>query len=183
MNFIKPLVYLTLLLSTSTAYAQSSADEGGRWSLHVNVDSSSKHDAWGIAFIGDAGDPIRDVLMVSLGISANEIESEKNLAAYGRKEINAWYMFVRFSGNYTLTPFLEAGFDMGDALLEDLANDSKNNDSAVDYYFSLGATYKINKQFGVSVYQKNTYVRFNESTGQRTERDLEMIGVSGYYYF
>ena len=189
---MKPILFLVLvMLLSGTVHAEhgveSSANQGanktGNWSFHVNLDSSNKHDTYGIAFIGDAGDPINDVLMVSLGISANEIKSEKSLAAFGRKEINSWYMLVRFSGNYTITPFFEAGFDLGDALLEDLANDHKNNDSAVDYYFSLGVTYRINKQFGVSVYQKNTYVKYNEATGDRTEVDLEMMGISGYYYF
>ena len=186
---MKQALFFILLLA-SNAYADGrvsgGADEGGRWSFNINYDSSSEHDAYGIAFIGDAGNPIGDVLMVSLGISANEINSKVNLAPYGRKEINSWYMLVKFSGNYTITPFFEAGFDLGDALLEDLfesANVDENHDSAVDYYFSLGVTYKISKQYGVSVYQKNTYVKYNESTGERSEVDLEMIGVSAFYYF
>lgn len=80
--------------SVNTTYAtnaveSSEVDDAGRWALHINVDSSNNHDAWGIAFIGDADDSKLDVLMVSLGISANEIESGKIIAAYGRKEINS----------------------------------------------------------------------------------------------
>jgi hypothetical protein len=184
MKTIKSIIYPALMLAISSpAYADLETDKPGRWSIHINYDLSSNHDAYGIAFIGDAGDPIKDILLVSLGISANEIESEKHLAPNGRKEINAWYMLVRFSGNYTVTPFFEAGFDLGDAILDDLANNNENNDSEVDYYFSLGLTYKINQQYGMSLYHKNTTVKYKESTGEHSDVDLEMIGVSGYYYF
>lgn len=190
---MKPAIYLTLLLSiSSTAYADAGVDNdttrGGLWSVHLNYDASSKHHAYGVAFMRDLKERFFNVLVMSAGFSIERVKSEVNLESNGEKSRLPLNVLLKFSLDYQVTPFFEAGFDLIDNAVESINFDGDSGGSDMtDYYFSLGLSYRINNKYGVSVYQKNIYIRYEgdyQDGGYQKERvDLEMIGVSGYFHF
>lgn len=157
----------------------------GTTHLRVNYDTSTTHNARGIAAVFDVGSPPAGSLLVSLGLSANRIKSGLALASGGRNSITPVYFLGKFSLNNKISPFVELGFDLGDAMIDSfidaISNNSDDNDNTIDTYFSLGLDFRINKQMDVSLYHKKyniQYLELNNPTTQSVGLGLTGISVS-----
>lgn len=176
--YIKAILIFSLSCS---AYAEESH------TFSLNYDSSDAHSAYGIAFLADTGNPKPKSLIVSFGLSINELESDLDLAADGRKVIYPVYFVGKLSMNYTISPFIEFGFDLGDAIIENIIDSIDTNDNdydSIDTYYSLGLTLRLNKKTALSLYRKFYDIKYYETgfTAPR-EVDLNMTGISLFYYF
>lgn len=102
--------------------------------IRLNNEISGTDRAYGISFL-DSLSSSKSKTVFKYGMSLNHISSDLALARYGRTYINPVYLFANFSLNYALTPFLEAGVDLGDKFINDLV-DGDNSD--VDFYYGFG---------------------------------------------
>ena len=164
---------ITILLIPYTAEAHST-------SISLNNDTSGEHHATGVAFIFDESETGTSYLK-SLGISANTIRSNLALESADRHRIFPVYIFINFSLKHSISPFVEFGVDLGDALL-DKVFDGDGKD--VDIYYSLGIRIKIKKTIGLSFYRKTYDLYFNEIDDPALQNaNLDVTGIKFSYYF
>lgn len=171
---MKLYLYITLILSLSfNAYADQTT------SVRLNYGAADAHQAYGVALIENLGNPKPMSPIFSLGLSINKIKSNLDLANYGRKTIYPVYFLGKLSFNYTVSPFAEFGFDLGDAIIDDLVGSDDPYENFVDTYYSLGLMFRMGKKYGVSLYYKNYDIKyFDTGSFVRKEVDLDMTGIS-----
>lgn len=151
----------TLLFFIATAPALA-ATKGSHVSLHHEQRDGNR--ASGIAFTAyNRG--------LALGISANKITSSKPLEMQDRTTIYPVYAFANLALRTPLAPYVEFGLDLGDYLLNELANDSSDNHGGVeektenpmDAYGAIGIKTSMRRApIDFAVYVKSYVLLFNE---------------------
>lgn len=150
--------------------------------IRLNSEASGGDTASGVSFLETlSGTKSKDVF--KYGMSINHISSDFALARNGRTYINPVYLFANFSLNYAISPFFEAGVDLGETFINDLV-DGDNRD--VDIYYGLGLNLTIDKTLTLSAYYKYYDIYFIEDPNMPyliDEVNLSLTGVSLSYRF
>jgi len=142
------LIYFILLLSLlNTTHA---AETVGQVSIHgENLD------------IGDAASvAIQSGNYLYGGLSLNHISSDVVIQIDNRKTINPLYFFIGLKYTSKVSPFIEAGIDLPEALIDEIFDNEDNAIDLTDYYLSSGLNFSINKKFGISVYAKKYVFKY-----------------------
>ena len=157
---------VALICLNSFAYA---AESGMR--MTVVAESMENGEASSIAFSGDA-----DVFYG--GLSLNYIHSSKIIQYNNRQTIYPVYVFFGLKAPLKFTPYVEAGFDLGDALIDDLYNTGEDEDSLIDYYYAGGFSLSLDNRTSLQFYAKKYILRFRDYYLAPTiENRLESYGV------
>lgn len=88
------------------------------------------------------------------GISFNHISSTTVIQYGNRKTIVPIYIFMGFRAPWKLSPYIEAGLDLPEAIIDDTINNEEDAINMTDYYYSGGLKFSIGSQFSVSLYAK-----------------------------
>ena len=150
--------------------------------IRLNSEVSANDKAYGISFL-DTVSSAKATQVFKYGMSVNHISSDIALARNGRTYINPVYLFANFSLNYAISPFFEAGVDLGDKFINDLV-DGDNRD--VDFYYQFGLSLNIDKTLVLSAYYKYYDIYFIEDPSLSyiiDEANLSLAGVSLSYRF
>jgi hypothetical protein len=173
MKILQRLITSLLLLTSINAYSLE---------VRLNSETSGSETASGVSFLGTATSP-KSKQVFKYGVSFNHVSSNIALARNGRAYINPVYLFANFSLNYAVSPFFEAGVDLGDKFLNDLV-DGDNRD--VDFYYQFGLSFNINKTLNLSAYYKYYDIYFVDDPSYPyiiDEVNLSLTGVSLSYQF
>lgn len=173
---MKNLKLLTIFILFLTPYCANSIE------VRAHKEISKNDNAYGVSFMmtSTTHEPEHDF---KLGISINHISSNQALAINNRDYINPMYVFVNYSLNYTVSPFIEAGFDLGDHLINDTFDRDQQDRDA---YYALGLSLKLNKSLSLAAYYKKYYILFIPDPTFPEEIDrvnLSLTGISLSYRF
>lgn len=102
------------------------------------------------------------------GVSFSHITSSKVIQYSDRQEIFPVYVFFGLKAPWILTPFVEAGFDFGDALIDDLYGDEDDKPDLVDYYYSGGLAFSATDKISLLLYAKKYNFKFQDHTTSAT---------------
>ena len=173
MNIRLQLLTSILLLISLNAYSLE---------VRLNSEASGSNTANGVSFLDTlSGNKSKEVF--KYGMSINHISSGLAVARNGRTYINPVYLFANFSLNYAISPFFEAGVDLGDKFINDLV-DGDNRD--VDFYYQFGLSLNIDKTLSLSAYYRYYDIYFIEDPSYPyliDEVNLSLTGVSLTYQF
>lgn len=101
------------------------------------------------------------------GLSLNYITSSTVIQYGNRKTIYPLYVFVGFKAPWKLSPFIEAGADLPEAIIEDLLDKLDDNEdksaSEIDFYYSGGLEFSVTDRFSFSLYAKKYNFIFREN--------------------
>ena len=61
-----------------------------------------------------------------------------------------------------VTPYVEAGFDLGDSLIDDLYNNGEDEESLIDYYYAGGLSLSLDHNVSLLIYAKKYNLKFRE---------------------
>jgi len=149
------------------------------YSIKINKDSEDQHQSFGVG-ITISEIPKKSPLLLSYGVSINTIKSNLALESAERNQIYPVYIFANVSLKYAISPYLEFGVDIGDALIDDVF---KGDGAEVDIYYSLGIEVRIEKTIGIAFYHKTYDLNFNENNDPTLQNVIiNMTGVSLNYY-
>ena len=142
---MKIILHITLLFITSfNLYA----DRSQTITFHNEIENNFRGS--GVAINFKAWN--RNSLPVTYGgFSLSTLKSDIALERNDRNQIYPFYGFIGSSLNYPISPFIELGMDIGDAILD---KSSDGEIIEVDIYYSAGITITFNKVFDVSFYHK-----------------------------
>lgn len=98
------------------------------------------------------------------GLSLNYIESSEVIQHGNRKEIVPIYFFFGLRAPWKLSPYVEAGFDLPEAIIEDTLDHHNTEQDRVDYYYTGGLEYSANERYSVFLYAKRYNFIFRESS-------------------
>lgn len=150
----------------------SGEESGARISVHG--ESMENGTASSIAIAGGSD-------IIYGGISLNHIQSSKVIQYGNRKEIYPIYVFFGFQAPWRIAPYIEAGFDLGDSLINDLYGNQDDDTDLVDHYYAGGLIYSVTDTLSFSVYAKKYKFEFREFYSAPTEKvrpESHGIGVS-----
>ena len=147
--------------------------------MRINKDAEDQHESIGVA-ISLSEKPKNSPLQLTYGVSFNTIKSNLALEKAGRNQIYPVYGFANLSFKYAVSPYIELGIDIGDALT-DKAFEGDGSD--VDVYYSFGIEVRVQKTIGVAFYHKTYDLNFNEINDPTLQNVIiDMTGVSLSYY-
>ncbi len=126
--------------------------------IHITLLGESLEDGHSSTIRIHAGD---DILYT--GLSLSHIESSNVIQYDNRKTIHPIYFFVGLKAPTKLSPFLEAGIDLPEALIDDLLNNEEESESQADYYFSTGLVLAATDKVSFSVFAKKYHFIFREN--------------------
>lgn len=176
-------MYLKLIISSILIMYAGNVFSGypddGRIGMSVYAENSNQLRAKGASVYSPFS---FETVTGKFGISFSEIEADENIEN-NRKIIHPWYIYVNASLKSRVSPFIEAGFDLGDSILDEISN-VQNDDEYVDFYYMIGGAIKLTKEFSVSFYKKWYEFKYYDSVlSQKNEADLSTYGVSVNYLF
>jgi len=97
------------------------------------------------------------------GLSLNYIESSTVIQYSNRKTIYPLYIFMGFRAPWKLSPYIELGADLPEALIEDLFDNKDDALNQIDYYYSAGLELFITDKFSLSLHAKKYNFIFQEN--------------------
>ena len=97
------------------------------------------------------------------GLSLNRIRSSTVIQHDNRKTIYPIYLALGFRAPWKLSPYIEAGFDLPEALFDELGDDEDNSLNQTDYFYSAGLEFSATEMFSVSLYAKQYVFKFRET--------------------
>lgn len=168
------LVMCLLCLVTETAVAEHySGSTSSASRLMLFRERADTDEATGIAVT--ITDPQFTPYM-DLGISASRIKSDKPLVPSGRKIIHPFYVFATFKLNTAITPFAEIGLDLGEIILNEIADEAVED---VDGYYAYGLKTSFNDVVNFAIYRKSYDLYFRSFHDDPPENTvLNMTGAS-----
>jgi len=115
------------------------------------------------------------------GFSFNTLKSNLALEKENRQRIYPIYGFAGLTLNYPVSPFIEFGLDLGDAI-EDKITEGDIWD--IDIYYAAGLTFTYRKDFDFSIYHKTYDLYFNEIQNSAMQNvNIGITGISLSLYF
>lgn len=110
------------------------------------------------------------------GLSLNYVKSSIVIQRSNRKTINPVYLFMGIKAPWKVSPYIEAGIDLPEALIDDLLDNNEDNGGAqADYYFSAGLIFPVNKTLSISLYAKKYYFKFRDTIYDPTTK-VDQLG-------
>ena len=97
------------------------------------------------------------------GLSLSHIKSTEVIQYDGRKSITPLYLFLGLKANMKISPFIETGMDLPEAIIDDLLNNEEKSEAQADYYFSTGIYFEASKTTVVSLYAKKYNFKYRET--------------------
>jgi hypothetical protein len=99
------------------------------------------------------------------GVTAQQIRSPKITYNGKQDNLESFYFFLGVQKDLPVTPFVEAGIDIGDWLAEELLGNSEDDEadskeseqdgtSIIDYYFAIGIQARLSRNFSIRGYYK-----------------------------
>ncbi len=105
--------------------------------------------------------------IIYAGLSLNYITSSTVIQYDNRKTIYPLYVFVGVKAPWKLSPYIEAGADLPEAIIEDLLDELDDNEnksvSEIDFYYSGGLEFSVTDRFSFSLYAKKYNFIFREN--------------------
>ena len=123
--------------------------------MTVQSETLENGEASSVAMVSDAG-------MVYGGLSLNYIHSSEIIGFNNRQTIYPVYVFFGLKAPLMVTPYVEAGFDLGDALIDDLYNNGEDEESLIDYYYAGGLSFSLDHRISLLIYAKKYNLKFRE---------------------
>lgn len=116
------------------------------------------------------------------GLSLNYITSSTVIQRNNRKTIYPIYLFMGIKAPWKVSPYIEAGIDLPEALIDDLLDNNEENGGAqADYYFSGGLLFSATKTLSISLYAKQYHFTFRENIYAPTTKTDQLgygVGLS-----
>ncbi len=97
------------------------------------------------------------------GLSLNYITSSEVIQRNNRKTIYPIYFFAGLKGPWRLSPYIEAGVDLPEAIIDDLINHENEMEDQEDYYYSGGLKYSATDKVSFLLYAKRYNFKFREN--------------------
>ncbi len=165
--------FIILCLVSFNAYATQAE------SIRVNNEIKDEHRGAGISIVFKQWN--RNSLPVTYGgLSINTLKSNFPLEKENRNQIYPVYVFMGITLNYPISPFLELGMDLGDALEDKIF---EGDFLEVDIYYSYGLTITYKKAFDLSLYHKTYDLYFSEFADTRIQNaNIDITGISISFY-
>jgi len=148
---LRPLLITVILCLVNTAYGQET-------SYHISLFAESMDNGSAATAGISAGS---DVFYG--GLSWSYIESSKVIQRDNRKSIHPIFLFMGLRVPMKLSPYIEVGIDLPEALIDNLLDNEEQSAAQADYYLSGGLRYKINKRVSFSLYAKKYHFIFREN--------------------
>jgi len=148
------MILVTLCTFLLIAGSAVGADSGMRLSLHVETLENGDATSLGINF----GEEI-----LYGGLSLNYIPSSKVIQYSRRQTIYPLYLFFGLKALWKYAPYVEAGFDIGDALIDDLYDFGDEEVDLVHYYSSGGILFPLNDKVSLSIFAKKYNFIYRET--------------------
>lgn len=148
------LLFITIIFCfINNAYGENN-NESGRIILQVeNLD-------FGAA--GSIGMYTGDILYG--GFSLNNIRSSTTIQRHNRDHIYPVYVAIGLRAPWTISPYIEAGVDLGDYIIDGVFDDETDSIDEIDYYFSGGLEISFNKAFSIMVFAKDYTFKFKDDS-------------------
>lgn len=173
------LKLIALFLLSFNAYGYESPSI--RFSSETSEDLATNNDESAVNIALIYNEPsYNSAHKASAGISINTIRSDIPLESAGRNRIYPVYAFMNLALNHAISPFTEFGIDVGDALVDKAF---EGNGSDVDFYYSFGVEFTLQRTVSFSIYHKVYNLYFDEIDNP-IFRDVifDVTGVSFSYY-
>ncbi len=100
--------------------------------------------------------------IIYLGLSLNYIKSSNVIQNGNRKTILPLYFVISVKAPWKISPFVEVGSDIGDAVYRDLFHSEEDAINDVDYYYSGGIEVSINDKTSFVFYSKKYNFLYRE---------------------
>ena len=97
------------------------------------------------------------------GLNLNYITSSMAIQSGNRKTIYPVYLAMGFRAPWKLSPYIEAGADLPELLIDELFGDEINSTNVIDYYYSAGLEYSATDRYSFSLYARKYNFRFQEN--------------------
>ena len=171
---MKIILHITLLFIISfNLYA----DKSQTITLHNEIDNDFRGSGISINFKAYNRNSLP---IIYGGFSLNTLKSDIALETNDRNQIYPFYGFIGSSLNYPISPFIELGLDIGDAILD---KSSDGEILEVDIYYTAGITITFDKAFDISLYHKTYNLYFTEITDTtRQDVHINITGISVSFY-
>jgi len=155
------------MLSVISSYAVAESHN-----LGVYIEASGSETAQNInyTYIPDPED--YEYLYWGLGFSG--VQSDEALESNNRTKVFPVNLILGLRANYTISPYIEFGVDLGDLVVDAISGDS----TEIDVTGSLGITYKV-KNLNIYAYYKRYSVKFSESNSASKSVSTNNFGLPG----
>lgn len=97
------------------------------------------------------------------GLSLSRIASSRVIQYDNRKTIHPIYFFVGLKAPVKFSPYIEAGIDLPEAIIDDLLDNEKKSEAQADYYYSGGLVAGFTDKISISLYARNYYFIYREN--------------------
>lgn len=97
------------------------------------------------------------------GLSLNYITSSNVIQHSNRKTIYPIYLIMGFRAPWIISPYIEAGLDLPEALFDELVGDEDNSIDQTDYFYSGGLEFTVTDMLSFSLYAKKYKFKFREN--------------------
>ena len=181
---MKHTIMLSTLLLICLAWAETTLAETNS---AVRLHHESKDDVTGagiaIEWPNFFDGLSRSSFVLTPGFSVGMLDADTPLTLDNRETIYPAYVYLSASAKYIISPFFEAGFDLGDLLVHEVFE----NEEAVfniDTYYSAGIKVALHKRVGASVYYKAYQLVYQEeSDSDQKHAYPEVVGISVSFQF
>ena len=165
---MKQRLFSTLLFLCVCNIAHAT-DNGWQMSLHAeNLDTG------GTASIGiQTGDYLYG------GLSLNYIHSSMVIQADNRKTIYPLFLYMGLKSPAKISPFIEAGVDLPETIVDEIFDDDENQIDLTDYYLAGGLNIAINRAYALSLYARKYVFKYHDTLLTETNKvRLDSVGAA-----
>ena len=155
------LLYIAMILCLiGNAYGAESAESDKRVSIRTESMENGSASTLGMYTDG----------IFYAGFSLNHIASSEVIQHSNRKTIYPIYLVIGFRAPWKISPYIEGGLDLPEAIIDEIFDDEDNSIDQTDYFFSAGLEFSLTDMFSLSLYAKKYRFKFREDSLARTTK-------------